>query len=345
MAADEPKATTQVVTCGKATLIDLEAKDKPVADVLDEIAKKMGYEKIVDPENATPGLKCSCSFKKKPAWECLVEICEKNGLVFGGAGIGQDFALGIYKPGTWKRSVKPSGGLAAIFSQAPAGTPFDDPFHRPYSARVLHEPGIAVSYKDVSVVDQKNAAGKACDLFGLEPTSGDVQEKPGKDNTNPWPGLSAFTIKATAVIVKKKVVANVTGLSKSVASFAVSHEGKNLFTIEKIAEEGGFVVMSISAPSECTTEGVMQGGWGFPAGPKVEAAVGFRVDVVGAKSQPVGPGVISWKGDGAKAAVTFKFAPHKIGEAGGLAALTAKFSKALEKDSENVVFQFKDLAK
>src|ERR1051326_6910169 len=100
MAADEPKATTQVVTCGKATLIDLEAKDKPVADVLDEIAKKMGYEKIVDPENATPGLNCSCSFKKKPAWECLVEICEKNGLVFGGAGIGQDFALGIYKPGT-----------------------------------------------------------------------------------------------------------------------------------------------------------------------------------------------------------------------------------------------------
>src|SRR5438552_3619920 len=87
-AEDKPKVASSVVVCEKATLIDLEAKGKPALEVISEVAKKMGYEKVIDKEKITETLKYTCSFKQKPAFECLAQICQDLNLVFGGAGIG-----------------------------------------------------------------------------------------------------------------------------------------------------------------------------------------------------------------------------------------------------------------
>ena len=344
-AEDKPKVTTALVVCEKATLIDLEAKDKPALEIISEIAKKMGYDKVIDKEKVAENLKYSCSFKQKPAFECLTEICDNLKLVYGGAGIGEDFALGIYKPGKWKSYVRPSGGFAAVFSQAAEGTTMDDPFHKPFSLRIRVEPTVSCTFKDASVIDQKNAAGKPCDVIALQAMPFGVQEAPGKDKANPWPGLSSFTVKANVEVAKKKLVATVSGLSMATAAFPVQHESKELFTIVKVADAGHLLVLETSIESTSKARGVLQGGWGNPVGPQIEAAIGAQMDFTDTKGAPQSPVVISWEGDGAHLKVSFKFPKAKLDAAGGIAGLTLKFSKVLEKEDLPLEFQFKNFEK
>jgi len=344
-AEDKPKVSSLIEVCQKTTLIDLEAKGKPALEIIGEIAKKMGYEKVIDKDKIAENLKYSCNFKQKPAFECLTEICDNLNLVYGGAGIGEDFALGIYKPGKWKSYVRPSGGFAAVFAQASEGTSLGDPFHKPFSLRIRVEPDISCSFKDVSVIEQMNAAGKPCDLIGLQAVPFGVQEVPGKDKTDPWPGLSSFAVKATAEVAKKKLVATVCGLTSAISGFSVQHESKELFTIVRVADAGHLLVVETSIESASKARGVVQGGWGNPVGPQVEAAIGAQMDFADGKGVPQSPVVISWEGDGTHSRVSFKFPKAKLDAAGGIAGLTLKFSKILEKEEVPLEFQFKNFEK
>jgi hypothetical protein len=237
--------------------------------------------------------------------------------------------------------VRPVGGFAAVFTQAPEGTPFTDPFRRPYSLRIRVEPNVDCTFKSAAVVEQKNVADKPCDLIGLQALPYGVQEAPGKDKADPWPALSEFTVKATVEIAKKKLVATVSGLSNAITAFPVQHEGKDLFTIVKVADAGHLLALETTVPGASKVKGVMQGGWGNPVGPQIEAALGVRIDFTDAKGAPQSPAVISWEGDGTNAKVTFKFPKAKLDAAGGIAGLTLKYSKVTEKEEAPLLFQFK----
>jgi hypothetical protein len=104
-----------------------------------------------------------------------------------------------------------------------------------------------------------------------------------------------------------------------------------------------FLVVETSVLSGSKDNGVMQGGWGQPLGPAMEAAIGARIDFTDAKGAPVSPGVIAWEGDGTHSKLTFKFPKGKLDAVGGISGLTARYSKVTEREEAKLEFQFADL--
>jgi len=342
-AQDGAKSSITTVTVKLETTVDLASKERPLAEVLEELARKMGYGKIHS-KAPLEELTFDGKFEGKPAWECLTAVLKKHKLTFGGGEIGQDYALTLYPDEESRGEFRVSGGLVARFTQVPVGTRTRPPRRRPCFLEIRGEPRLGWVLKQVKVSEQKNAQGEETDLIGMQNMGGKPQMRFGKDVLSPWPGLSSFKVTGTAEFVTERLVADTTGLSLPQGQHPVKNKDEWLFMVEGIKREGRFVDIHISFGSTVKASSVAQGGWGFPVEDRLERQIGLRFELLGADGNRVSPGVLCFEGDGKRADVTFRVPPHKLEKAGGIRAVTLRFSKPLQKVTREFSFEF-DLTK
>ncbi|MBI3272581.1 MAG: hypothetical protein HYZ53_26565 [Planctomycetes bacterium] len=339
-----PRGTVRIQESPPATLMDLVVKDMPALEAAERVAKAMGFEKVLDPKGACGGKTFTGTFKERPAWECLVAILEKADATWGGGTIGDDYALNLFPAAGTSYRYAVQGGLVARFSQVEIGHHSTDPMHdRPSALWLLGEPRLSWSFAEVSVADQKDAAGKSCDLLGLDLFSGRPQQRPGKDPADPWPGLSAFAVRGKLQRVPKTVAVEIAGLALGCPRTEAVHGGNEVATLESLGRDGRFVLLEFSFPSTAEGESVRQGGWGAPPEESLETFSGVRAELTDEQGARVSPTVLVVAGDGKRARVTFKLNTGSLDKAGGIEKTRLRLWLPLEKATDTVAFEFKDL--
>lgn len=327
----------------RGTLIDLEVKDKPVTEVVECIIKQMGYEKLVVKGNTAAGQTISCSYKQRPAWECLVDIFERTGTTLGGGEIGADYAFVLAPGGKNPLVYQVREGVLVRIAQVAAGTatPEDDHHYRPIGLRICAEPKVSFEPATVAMSNQKDGSGKAIELIACEVMMGNPQLRI-LQQPNPWPGLSAVTLKLDGTFVSKRFDGEVGELAVGRKAETVKHDTTELFTLDGVADAGNSVRLKISFNSPSKDEGVMQGGWGFPVESSIEKIAGTRFELWG-EGKHVSPIVFSYKGDGQRMRIELGFTRHLLKDAGGLNKTRLRFSHIVEKTPATLTFEFKDI--
>lgn len=342
LADDGPTSKVETQERPKVTLVDLEAKDRPLADVVAEVGKAMGYATLADPSGALANQKWTCKWAKKPAWECLVEVFEKTGTTIGN--LPQGGGVGLMKVSGQPVRYRVAGGLLFRFQQvAPGATAPDTARARPFQLSILAEPRVAWTLAEAKVSGQKDAAGKEKDMLALEVVGGRPQVRAGKDAASPWGGISAFDLAGTAEIVTKARTAEVTGLASGAKKAVVEDAGHEVATVESIGPDGNFVVVVVSAPSSFSGEAVYQGGRGLPVEDTVEKQSGARVELRDAKDALVTPTVTVLGGDGKRLKLELKLTTFELQQVGGIEKLKLRVTVPVEKAKEPFSVKFTDL--
>lgn len=331
-AQDIKPDSKQVVS---ATLISLNRIDASIGEILDTIAKEMGYAGAVLQEDEDRRQIDSFSFHNKPSWECLVEIFKKHHFTFGNGGIGADpRMLHVFRAGETDYTYCPNGPFLVRLWQKPIGTTIQHPTHLPLGISLLAEPKTEWSCTGIEALEQKNAKGEACDLIGFEIFSGRPQLERA---TQPWPGLRCVTLKTQMEIatdVIRETLPSLTGIK--FPHVVNDRAGQELFTLEAL-RTGARVQMVVSFPSTDESSGVAQGGWGTTS-EELGLETGERIAIEGKDGRYAGP-TVSHKGDGKRMTVTFSYTSHELKEMGGLENLKLTFTKPVKKASQEFKFQ------
>ncbi len=328
--AAEPgfKAVVEVRTPTRETLIDLKAQDQPLAGILETIAKRMGYDKVVF-KFPVDGLRASCDYRRKPAWECLADLFQAQGITLGGNEVGDDYALTLYKTKKIRVSYAARGGLLACLRQPAAGSAVPDaPRKPPCRLSLFPEPGAFLLWKAAAVRDQRDAQGNACDLVGLKVPLFSPQQTPGKTPITSWPGLSELTVETSFEIPGKLVVAELSGLAGVDAPQVVTHEGKELFTFERDGR-----AFTVSFPSEERNTAVFQGGHGSRGDDSLIVGTGALVELFDAQGQHL-LSIVRFEGDGQRMCITCALYPRDA--ALSLDDIRLRFQKPLTMTEEKL---------
>jgi len=343
LAQAEPASAVRLEDRAAATLVDLDAEDMPALKAVETIAAAMGFSGIVDPDGALADKTVTKKLAKKPAWEALVEILKETETTWGPGDVGEDHALKIVATKGRRYAYVVRGGLAAHFSQSAIGSESPNPMRLPASLWIRPEPRLAWRFSEAAIVDQRNPDGKACDAIGLDLFSGRPQLRAGKDGASPWPGLSAFTVKARLETPTKALAIEVTRLAVGCARHEAKHDGKEALTVESVTSDARFTIVTFSVPSAAQAESVAQGGWGSPVEDNFYSVAQIQGELVDEHGARVSPTVLSLKGDGKRMTATMKFPPHKLEKAGGLSKLRLRVAVPVETSASDVAFEFKGL--
>lgn len=335
--AAEPHVSVKTADAPSATRITFEATDKPVIELIETIARRMGFSEVIVKDPALRLPRGSCKFENKLAWTCLVELLEKHKMTWGGGQTGKDYALTLYPDKNRQYSYRVAGPLVARVWQAPVGTRVNNPLRNlPCRIWIRHEPGVSIRFSELAAKDQADASGKTANviefkLLGIEP-----QLRLTK-NASPWPGLSKLTLQGMMRQVSRRATVTLTKLSTGEHAKLIAHEGNQLFTLDRVAYAGHFVDVHLSLASESQTLLVAQGGRGTPPEQALEALTDMRVAVLLPSGTQISPGVISAEGDGKRLKIMLRLSRHQVTKAGGIGTLSLRLSTTLK--SKDVPFQ------
>ncbi len=336
--AAEPNSCVEIVDVTPGAKITLATTDRPAAEVVGRIARKLGFEEVVVKDPAIDEMTVSCDFKDRPAWDCLVELFTRHGLTFGGGDLFKDYALTLYRDTGKRFRYRTATGLVARFSQKPAGTAAGH-HTQPCQVWIRDELGLGWSMKRIEVCDAKDAKGLPVDVLRFALFSGRPQLSPRPDGER-WPGLSAFTLKAKVDYVTRRKVVRIEGLSAGMKAHPVLEDGRELMRVDRVARRHGRFDIEISWPSTSEDSMVAQGGHGSPAGAGLSFIAGWDAALHhAATGKRLIPSVISAEGNGTRMRLKLGIRPNRA----PLGAVRVTLLKTLETQTRDVTFAFTDL--
>jgi len=323
------------------TKITLEVENEPVGDLIERIAKEMGFEGVVFRNGAPGDARGSFSFEDRPAWECLAAIFTKHRLSFGGGEIGKDYHLVVVRVSR-EYEYRVEGGVVARFSQAPAGTVVRDPHHRPCSVWIRPEPRVRWSCDRIAVTGQKDANGNDVDVLGFDLFGGKPQMSLAR-GASPWPGLTAFTIETTSSFAVGQTTVDIRDLAVGGEPHRVENEdGEELLRIDRVVNAGRFIDVTLSWASGNSSSFVAQGGWGTPPEQTLESSTGWKLTLE-ARGERMSPGVLVGEGDGTRFSAKIRLLAHRVAAAGGVGNVGIRMARPAKKETREIVFEFADL--
>jgi hypothetical protein len=348
-AVSAARVSTSIVTVAPATLVDLDAHDLPLSEVVAQIASRMGFTRVEDPRRTLEGHTFTGKFAQTPAWECLVVLLDKNAIAFHTT---EEHALALAPaPGGANARFRASSGFIARFEQKAPGfkTPNDgaEVHPLPFDLKLEAEPRFSCSYVGATVVHQKDAVGRDCDLVGLHVQDGKVfHATAGKDAFDPWPGLSAFALEATIETVARALTVEVSNLDYDTAPVAIQNDGRELATVAVRRDTRyGFddVLLSLASTKLVHATGTVN------VEDDLARCSGTRVELRDARGAFVPADIVSLEGDGRRLEARLRYKTEKwsgqakFAPAGGLAALTLRLTLPLETRTDKIGFEFQGL--
>lgn len=250
--ADEPPVAVEVVDEAPAS-ISLVATDRPVVELVEAVALRMGFRRVEDAAGAASRRLVSCRFERRPGWECLAELALERGLDLDVSHHEPDAV--VLRAARWPhRRWRAAGGLLVVLGQSRPGTPArtGGPVRHPdFSIDVLGEPRLAWQLaQDLKVARQLGADGAPCDLIRLRRHDGrTIYPNFGQDAADPWPGVSAAAISGTLERTSRALVATRPGLAHGM-TFGVRHGGIERARVDEVSRDArhGFDDVVVSFP-------------------------------------------------------------------------------------------------